>query len=382
MDQILLRPLREIDAPEDLAELFDVLPDKHVERLFIIKKMEELRDRARGAARKRIEDLLERMQPERQRSAVLAALQVPWGDWSRVYRVRGLFRAIQFVEETLTESEPNPNILYNLAFLYYIAYSFLRDEGGQKNRKYRDRALELAEQAKWLYKNEQVGRLEHFLTFMGSMIISEWRKNLPQYCTSLACNIVSLIHLLDEEYEQALASINESFESHPTPPEIYFSMAIYLLRKGAFNPAIRFLNESIKKKGEHSAETYYQLGRAYYVKARHFLGQLDPLPADDPTSLRLRKALQGAVDRRVEKAIVAFEASVGEDPYFALAYYWMGVSYLARRSCGCERAGDMIRFAAELDPKTVSRYLQERPLACRSPNRACDRRRLRTLLEA
>ena len=116
--------------------------------------------------------------------------------------------------------------------------------------------MELALQARDIYKTEQLGKLEHFVTRMGSILVNEWRKNLPEYCTFLACNIISLISLIDYNDDKALIFLNEAFESHPTPPEIYFTLGIYFLRKRMFNPAIRMFNESIKRKGEHSAEAY------------------------------------------------------------------------------------------------------------------------------
>jgi len=378
MNNIIHKPLKEITKPDGLVELFYALPEKHIEKIFIIEKLEELKNKATGEDKKEIQQILQSIHPEREKEAVISALQIPWGDWSRIYRVRGVFRAINFIEGLLHESNTNPNIIYNLAFIYYIAYSFIRGERGERNTKFRDRALELARKARDIYKNEQVGRLEHFMTLMGSLIIHEWRKNLPEYCTSLACNIISLIRLLDHKYDEALISINESFESHPTPPEIYFSMGIYFLRKGIFNPAIRMLNESIKKKGEHSAEAYYQLGRAYYLNVQYFIRQLN---TSDKNSSKHQKLIEQQIDRRIEKALNAFQASLSEDPYFSLPYYWMGLTYVSKKECSCEDAIKHIKSALQLDPKTISRYLNTYPISCRSENPVCKQTKLKGMIE-
>ena len=293
--------------------------------------------------------------------------------------MRGLFRAIEFIEN-LDDSDSNPNAIYNLSFLYYIAYGTVTDENGKKNTIYREKALSLAKKAWVIYDNEHVGRLEHFMTRVGSLIIQQWRKNLPEYCTALADNIVSLIHLIDHRYDQALSSINESFEPHPTPPEIYFSMGIYFLRMGAFNPAIRMLKESIKARGEHSAEAYYQLGRVYYLKVQYFLKQLDNLGEEQNTTER-KKRLRKLIDKRIQKAIDAFQASLSEDQYFPLPYYWIGLTHLLKRECTCEKAIGLIDIASSLDPKTISRYLKTFPLDCHSENATCDKKKLKPMVE-
>lgn len=218
------------------------------------------------------------------------------------------------------------------------------------------------------------------MTRMGSLIIHEWRKNLPEYCTALAGNIISLIDLIDHQYDQALSSINESFEPHPTPPEIYFSMGIYFLRLGAFNPAIRMLNESIKKKGEHSAEAYYQLGRVYYLKVQYLLKQLERI-CEEPAGKKREKQLRKLADKRIQKAIDAFQASMSEDQYFPLPYYWMGLTHLLKRECTCESAIELIDFALNLDPKNISRYLRTFPLGCHSANTTCDKKKLKPMVE-
>lgn len=377
MDPILHKPLKEITSPDALADLFHALPQKHIERLYIIERLEELRDRADDGDKKKISQILHALHPEKKKDIIISALQIPWGDWSRIYRVRGLFRAIEFIEN-LDDLAGNPNALYNLSFLYYIAYSTVTDENGKKDTCYREKALALAAKAKAIYDSEQVGRLDHFMTRMGSLIIQEWRKNLPEYCSALAGNIISLIALIDHKYAQALSSINESFEPHPTPPEIYFSMGIYFLRMGAFNPAIRMLNESIKKKGEHSAEAYYQLGRVYYLKVQYFLKQLDGLEGEQ-NNRKKKKRLRKLIDKRIQKAIDAFQASLAEDQYFPLPYYWIGLTHLLKRECTCEKAVELIRFALDLDPKNVSRYLQTYPLNCRSGNTACENNKLKLM---
>lgn len=379
MDNIIHKPLKEITKPDELVELLYVLPEKHIEKILIIEKIKELNKKASGEEKKEIQQILQLIQPEKEKKIILSALEIPWGDWSRIYRVRGLFRAINFIEGLLHESNSNPNIIYNLAFLYYIAYSFVRDERGERNTKFRDRALELARKARDIYKNAQVGWLEHFMTLMGSLVVHEWRKDLPEYCTSLACNIVSLIRLLDHEYDEALISINESFESHPTPPEIYFSMGTYFLRKGVFNPAIRTLSESIKKKGEHSAEAYYQLGRAYYLKVQHFVRELKSDKGQSGN--RKKRHIEELINRRIEKALAAFQASLSEDPYFSLPYYWMGLTYLVRRECSCEDAMKHIGFALQLDPKAISRYLNTYQISCRSENPVCKRKKIGAMIE-
>jgi hypothetical protein len=379
MDPILQKPLKEITSSEELTDLFHALPEKHIERLYIIERLEELRKKATDKDRKKIFQALHSLHPEKQRDIIISALQIPWGDWSRIYRVRGLFKAIEFIEN-LEDSDSNPNAIYNLSFLYYIAYGTATDENGKKDTRYREKALALAKKARGIYDNEHVGRLEHFMTRMGSLIIHDWRKNLPEYCTALAGNIISLIDLIDHKYDQALSSINESFEPHPTPPEIYFSMGIYFLRMGAFNPAIRMLNESIKKRGEHSAEAYYQLGRVYYLKVQHFLKQLDSLGEEQNSNAR-KKRLQKLIDKRIQKAIDAFQASLSEDQYFPLPYYWIGLTHLLKRECTCLKAIETIDFALSLDPKTISRYLKTLPLSCHSTNTTCDKKKLKPMVE-
>ena len=379
MDPILQKPLKEITSPEELADLFHALPEKHIERLYIIERLEELRNTATDKDKKKISQALHSLHPEKNRDIIISAMQIPWGDWSRIYRVRGLFRAIEFIEN-LDDSDSNPNAIYNLSFLYYIAYGTATDESGKKNTTYREKALSLAKKARAIYDNEHVGRLEHFMTRMGSLIIQQWRKNLPEYCTALAANIVSLIDLIDHKYDQALSSINESFEPHPTPPEIYFSMGIYFLRMGAFNPAIRMLNESIKERGEHSAEAYYQLGRVYYLKVQYFLKQLDNLGEEQNTTER-KKRLRKLIDKRIQKAIDAFQASLSEDQYFPLPYYWIGLTHLLKRECTCEKAIGLIDIASNLDPKTISRYLKTFPLGCHSENATCDKKKLKPMVE-
>ena len=362
-----------------MVDLFHALPEKHIERLYIIERLEELRNTATDKDKKKISQALHSLHPEKNRDIIISALQIPWGDWSRIYRVRGLFRAIEFIEN-LDDSDSNPNTIYNLSFLYYIAYGTATDKNGEKNTTYREKALSLAKKARALYDNEHVGRLEHFMTRMGSLIIQQWRKNLPEYCTALAVNIVSLIDLIDHNYDQALSSINESFEAHPTPPEIYFSMGIYFLRMGAFNPAIRMLNESIKERGEHSAEAYYQLGRVYYLKVQYFLKQLDNLGEEQNTTER-KTRLRKLVDKRIQKAIDAFQASLSEDQYFPLPYYWIGLTHLLKRECTCEKAIGLIDIASNLDPKTISRYLKTFPLGCHSENATCDKKKLKPMVE-
>lgn len=379
MDPILQKPLKEITSPEELTDLFHTLPEKHIERLYIIERLEELGNTATDKDKKKISQELHSLHPEKNRDIIISALQIPWGDWSRIYRVRGLFRAIEFIEN-LDDSDSNPNAIYNLSFLYYIAYGTATDENGKKNTIYREKALSLAKKAWVIYDNEHVGRLEHFMTRMGSLIIQQWRKNLPEYCTALADNIVSLIHLIDHKYEQALSSINESFEPHPTPPEIYFSMGIYFLRMGAFNPAIRMLNESIKERGEHSAEAYYQLGRVYYLKVQYFLKQLDNL-GEEQNTMERKKRLRKLIDKRIQKAIDAFQASLSEDQYFPLPYYWIGLTHLLKRECTCEKAIGLIDIASNLDPKTISRYLKTFPLDCHSENATCDKKKLKPMVE-
>lgn len=379
MDPILQKPLKEITSSEELTDLFHVLPEKHIERLYIIERLEELKKKASDKDKKKISHALHSLHPEKQRDIIISALHIPWGDWSRIYRVRGLFRAIEFIEN-LDDSNSNPNAIYNLSFLYYIAYGTATDVNGKKNIKYREKALSLAKKARDIYYSEHVGRLEHFMTHMGSLIINEWRKNLPEYCTALANNIISLLHLIDHKYDQALSSINESFEPHPTPPEIYFSMGIYFLRMGAFNPAIRMLNESIKKRGEHSAEAYYQLGRVYYLKVQYFLKQLDSLDEEDNSNER-KKQLRKLINKRIQKAIDAFDASLSEDQYFPLPYYWMGLTHLLKRECNCETATELIDFALQLDPKTISRYLKSFPISCHSEKATCNKKKLKPMIE-
>ncbi|MFC1858632.1 tetratricopeptide repeat protein [Thermodesulfobacteriota bacterium] len=380
MDPILQKPLKEMTSLEELTELFHALPEKHVERLYIIEKIEELEKNAAGEEKKKISQSLDSLQPRKQKDMIMSALHIPWGDWSRIYRVRGLFRAIEFIESLLDDANITPNTVYNLSFLYYYAYNTVRDENGKKTIQYREKALTLAKEARDIYYNEHVGRLEHFMTRMGSLIIHEWRKNLPEYCMALACNIISLINLIDHKYEDALLSINESFEPHPTPPESYFSMGIYFLRMGAFNPAIRMLNESIKKRGEHSAEAYYQLGRVYYLKVQYFLEQLESLRKNQE-SIKRQKQLQKLIDKRIEKAINAFEASLSEDQYFSLPYYWMGLTQLLKRECSCETAVELIDFAIQLDPKTISRYLNHFTFSCHSVNTTCNQEKLTAMVE-
>lgn len=380
MDPILQKPLKEITTLEELTELFHALPEKNIERLYIIRKIEELKKKADGEEKKKIQQTLRSIQPEKQKDIIMSALHIPWGDWSRIYRVRGLFKAIEFIESLLHASDVTPNFIYNLAFLYFIAYSFVRDKNGKKDVKYRKRALELARKARNIYYNKHVGRLEHFMTRTGSLVIHEWRKNLPEYCTALSGNIISLINLLDHKYEEALISINESFEPHPTPPEIYFSMGIYFFRKGAFNPAIRMLNESIKKSGEHSAEAYYQLGRVYYYKVQYFHKQLDTSEQNVKNTERQKK-FRELIDKRIQKSIDAFQASLSEDPYFSLPYYWMGLTHLLKRECSCEAAIELIEFALQLDPKIISRYLRSFPLFCQSENRVCKQIKLKEMVK-
>jgi hypothetical protein len=379
MDPILQKPLKELTSSEELTDLFHALPEKHIERLYIIERLEELREKATDKDRKKISQALHSLHPEKQRDIIISALQIPWGDWSRIYRVRGLFKAIEFIEN-LEDSDSNPNAIYNLSFLYYIAYGTATDENGKKDTRYREKALALAKKAKGIYDNEHVGRLEHFMTRMGSLIIHDWRKNLPEYCSALAGNIISLIDLIDHKYDQALSSINESFEPHPTPPEIYFSMGIYFLRMGAFNPAIRMLNESIKKRGEHSAEAYYQLGRVYYLKVQHFLKQLDGL-GEEQNNNEKKTRLRKLIDKRIQKAIDAFQASLSEDQYFPLPYYWIGLTHLLKSECTCLKAIETIDFALSLDPKTVSRYLRTLPLSCHSTNTTCNKKKLKPMVE-
>ena len=380
MDPILQKPLKNISSTEELTELFEALPEKHVERLAILQRLAELRDNAPDREKKRIHHALQQLKPDKQKDIVTSALHVPWGDWSRIYRVRGLLRAIEFIESLMQQGNQDPNVLYNLAFLYYSAYSSLRNPDHGRVDLYRQKALALAQKVKDLYASEQVGRLEHFMTRMGGLLIHDWLKNLPEYCTALANNIISLIHLIDRQYDQALLSINESFEAHPTPPECYFSMGIYFQRKGAFNPAIRMLNESIKKKGEHSAEAYYQLGRVYYLKVAHFSDRLDLLEQSRQHP-KLQKRLAGQINERIQKALQAFEAALGEDPYFPLPYYWMGLTHLLQRQCNCDSAVELIRLAFSLDPQTISRYLQNFPLRCRSANPHCNRSKVQAMAE-
>jgi len=375
MDPILQKPLRDIERLDELLDLFHAIPDKHLERLAIIEKIENLARSAPADEQHHIRQAMQGIQSDKQKDLILSALHIPWGDWSRIYRLRGLPRAIDYIERLLQDSETRPNILYNLAFLYYIAYGMLRDEQGRKNPEYRRRALELAGKAQAIYRREHIGRLEQFMTRMGSLIIHEWRKNLPEYCLALTCNIVSLINLLDQRYDEALESINESFEPHPTPPEIYFSMGIYFLRKGAFNPAIRMLNESIKKRGEHSAEAFYQLGRVYYLKVRHFQKEIGAL-TDGADDVRRRRHLKGLIDKRIQKAMDAFQASLGEDPYFPLPYYWMGLTYLLKTDCHCQTAIDHIEMALRLDPRNISRYLKTYPPGCQADNPSCNRKKI------
>lgn len=380
MDAILQKPLKDINSVEELTELFDVLPEKHVERLVVIDRLAQMRDAAEGAEKKRIVQALQVLKPDRQRDVVISALHVPWGDWSRIYRVRGLFRAVEYLETLIKKGENDPNVLYNLAFLYYIAYSVVRDPAGERIRHYREKALDLACRVEHIYADEQVGRIEHFVTRIGGLILHEWFKNLPEYCTALANNIISLIHLIDRQYDQALMSINRSFEAHPTPPECYFSMGIYFQRKGAFNPAIRMLTESIKKKGEHSAEAYYQLGRVYYQKVVHFSEELERLRSTGQLR-RQQKRLVRQIDERIQKALKAFEGALGEDPYFPLPYYWMGLTHLLKRQCSCEPAINLIGLAFSLDPTNIARYLRDFPLRCRSANTGCDRTKVQAMAE-
>ncbi len=256
----------------------------------------------------------------------------------------------------------------------------MRDEKGRRQDHLKKRSITLALQAKKLYETEQTGKLEHFITILGSRVIQEWRKNLPEYCTSLACNIISLINLIDRRYEKALGSINESFEAHPTPPEIYFSMGVYMLRQGAFNLAIRMLNESIKKKGEHLAEAYYQLGRAYYYKAAHFLNQRE-VTDTKAISSRQYKRMRQRIAVRIEKAIEAFQDALNIDPYFAMPYYWIGLACLLKPVCRCQEAIDNIELALQLDPMNISRYLEKYPVTCRSENTVCERRKLTGMIK-
>ena len=373
MEEILHKPLSEISQIDELVELFYALPEKHIEKVLIIRNLKEREKEAFGEEREIIQQSLRSLQDRKQESYVLSALQIPWGDWSRVYRVRGLRRAIKFVEDLLLESDaPDPNLIYNLAFMYYIAYSFFRDDKGGRYPQLRKKALEFAQQARDSYRSEQIGKLEHFMTRVGSLVINEWRKSLPEYCTSLACNIMSLISLVDYNYDKALFFLNEAFESHPTPPEIYFTLGVYFLRKRMFNPAIRMFNESIKHKGEHSAEAFYQLGRAYHLKSQYFVRQLEQAPE----SLKTRKRLRDLINKRIAKALDAFQASLAEDPYFSLPYYWMGLTHLLKDECVCDEALALIQIAVTLDPKTIYRYLQNYPLTCRSPNESCHQSKL------
>jgi hypothetical protein len=373
MEEVLFKPLKEITRSDELIELFHALPEKHIEKLLIIRQLRQQQEDAVEEEKAKIQQHLRSVPFKKQEELVLSALQIPWGDWSRVYRVRGLPRAIDFIEDLLRESgATDPNQIYNLAFLNYIAYSFFRDEKGGRIPQLRERALELALQARDIYKAEELGKLEHFVTRMGSILINEWRKNLPEYCTSLTCNIIALISLIDYNYDKALIFLNEAFESHPTPPEIYFTLGIYFLRKRMFNPAIRMFNESIKRKGEHSAEAYYQLGRAYHLKSQFFIDQLDPESKDR----RKQKRLRELIDRRIAKALDAFQASLSEDPYFSLPYYWMGLTHLLKDECTCDQAIELIQIGLNLDPKTIYRYLQNYPLICRAPNLSCNQQKL------
>ncbi len=380
MDEIIHKPLRDIVDPEEMTELFFALQEKNADRLTIIEKLEHVARAGEEPHKSTAIDVLSAINPKKQRDAFRTSLQIPWGDWSRIYRVRGILRAIERIEGVLLYSDTDPNVIYNLGFLYYIAYSFIRDEHGNKDLKYRTRALDLAAQARRLYENDPEGKLGHFLTLIGSLLVPEWRKNLPQYCASLACNIVSLIHLLDNDLGGALVSINEAFETHPTPPEVYFSMGVYLRKKGAFNPAIRMLNESIKKKGEHLAEAHYQLGRAYYTKVEKLLQQAKEAGAD-PSGERKSKRLRRLADDRIKKAVISFEASISEDANFSLPYYWIGITCLLSAECNCDKAMKCLDSAMRLDHYRISRYIRERQFTCRSRNTACNRARIKDFIE-
>jgi tetratricopeptide (TPR) repeat protein len=139
-----------------------------------------------------------------------------------------------------------------------------------------------------------------------------------------------------------------------------------------FNPAIRMFNESIKHKGEHSAEAYYQLGRAYHLKSQYFIQQLE----QEPEGFKARKRLRVLIDKRITKALDAFQASLAEDPYFSLPYYWMGLTHLLKDECVCDEAFSLIQIAVTLDPKTIYRYLKDYPLTCRSRNVSCHQSKL------
>ena len=48
------KPLKEITSIEELTELFHALPEKYVERLYIIEKIEELKKKANDEEKKRL----------------------------------------------------------------------------------------------------------------------------------------------------------------------------------------------------------------------------------------------------------------------------------------------------------------------------------------
>lgn len=109
-DLILHKPLKKINSVEELVELFYALPEKHVEKIYIIRKLEQMCADAIGPSKKNIEKSLQQLQPVKIEKDILTALQVPWGDWSCIYRVRGLYRAINFIETQLNQKDVNPNL--------------------------------------------------------------------------------------------------------------------------------------------------------------------------------------------------------------------------------------------------------------------------------
>ena len=111
-------------------------------------------------------------------------------------------------------------------------------------------------------------------------------------------------------------------------------------------------------------------------KAKELRGEYDNV-----NTTERKKRLRKLIDKHIQKAIDAFQASLSEDQYFPLPYYWIGLTHLLKRECTCEKAIGLIDIASNLDPKTISRYLKSFPLGCHSENATCDKKKLKPMVE-
>ncbi len=64
-DLIIHKSLKEIHTHDELVELFYALPERHVEKLHIVKKLKKLRTESTDDEKRRIQKTLQHIQPEK-----------------------------------------------------------------------------------------------------------------------------------------------------------------------------------------------------------------------------------------------------------------------------------------------------------------------------